>query len=76
MDDLAFFVPLIQLWVQSRMIFGFGSVHLFPSLHIVMVDLWLFRAIADEVPIFMAATALEGELFVVEPLIMRPIPHS
>ena len=74
MDGLGFFIPLIQLWI--RLIFGFGYVHLLPSLHLVMVDLWLFRAIADEVPIFMVATALEGELFVVEPLIMRPIPHS
>ena len=76
MDGLGFFVPLIQLWVQSGMIFGFGSVHLFPSFHLVMMDLGIFRAIADEVPIFVATSALERELFIVEPLIMGPISHS
>ena len=74
MDGLGFFIPLIQLWI--RLIFGFGSVHLFPSLHIVMVDLWLFRAIADEVSVFVATSTIERKLFTVELLEVGPISCS
>ena len=76
MDGLSFFVPLTQLWIQFGMIFGFRYVHLFPSFHLVMMDLELYREIVDEVPIFVATSALERELFIVDPLIMGPIPHS
>ena len=75
MDGVSFFVSLTQLWIQSGMIFGFRYVLLLPSFHLVMMDLRIFRAIADEVPIFVATSALERELFIVEPLIMGPIPH-
>ena len=76
MDGVSFFVPLTQLWIQSGMIFGFRSVHLFPSFHLVKMDLGIFREIADEVPIFVATSALERELFIVKTLIMGSIPHS
>ena len=40
-----------------------------------MLNPGLFRAIADEVSVFVATSALERKLFIVELLEVGPIPH-
>ena len=74
-DNPSLFVPLTLLWSHSDLIFRFRSIHPLPSFRLVLLDLEIFRAITDEVPVFMAASALERELSIVELLEMGPIPH-
>ena len=44
-----------------------------PSFCLVLLDLEIFRAVTDEVPIFMATSTLERELFIVKLLEMGPV---
>ena len=74
-DNPSFFVPLTLLWNHSGLIFSFRSVHPMPSFLLVLLDLRIFRAVTDEVSVFMATSAVERELFIVELLEMGPIPH-
>ena len=40
------------------------------------MDLRLFRTVADEVPILMASSALEGQLFIIKFLVVGPVSHG
>ena len=71
-----FFDTFTILRTSTTLVFGSGSIHPLPNFCLFLVCFRLFGAVLDEVPVFLAAPALERELFVVELLEVGPASYS